>query len=277
MKKTLIAATATVALLGAPAAASAHVTLNPRQAEAGSFSVLTVRVPNERDTKGTVKVDLRLPHGFYFLSYKKIPGWTAKLTKTKLDKPVTIEGLRVSREITRIVWTGDKKKGGIIEPDQFEEFPLLRPRPRRRRRLRARLPRDPDLRRRREGQLDRPQERRRTRPARHPDRPRRAHRHGRPRPDQDALTQARRARIEVAEPRHGDVQGGDRLRLAQRLQGQPEGLDRQGQADQAQGGPAGAPALEPQRRHLHREDEVARRRRPPRTQDLDLHALLNRT
>jgi uncharacterized protein len=124
MKKTLIAAIAAAALLGVPAAASAHVTVNPRQAEAGSFSILTVRVPNERDTKGTVKVDLRLPHGFYFLSYKKVPGWTAKLTKTKLDKPVTIEGLKITREVTRVVWTGDKKKGGIIEPDQFEEFPL---------------------------------------------------------------------------------------------------------------------------------------------------------
>jgi uncharacterized protein YcnI len=52
-----------------------------------------------------------------------VPGWTAKLTKTKLDKPVTIEGLKINREVSRIVWTGDRKQG-IIEPDQFEEFPL---------------------------------------------------------------------------------------------------------------------------------------------------------
>jgi uncharacterized protein len=107
MKKALAAVTATAALLGAPGAASAHVTVNPRQAEAGSFTVLTVRLPNERDAKGTVKLDLRLPHGFYFLSYKKVPGWKAKLSRTKLD-----------------VWTGDKKRGSVIEPDQFEEFPI---------------------------------------------------------------------------------------------------------------------------------------------------------
>jgi Domain of unkown function (DUF1775) len=38
--------------------------------------------------------------------------------------PVTLEGLQVDREITRVVWTGNPKKGGIIRPDQFEEFPL---------------------------------------------------------------------------------------------------------------------------------------------------------
>jgi uncharacterized protein YcnI len=86
--------------------------------------VLTVRVPNERDNKGTVKVDLRLPHGVYFLSYKKVPGWKVKLTKKKLSTPVTLEGLKIDREVTRVIWTGNRKKGGTIRPDQFEEFPL---------------------------------------------------------------------------------------------------------------------------------------------------------
>ena len=74
MRKSLIAAGAAAAILAAPAIASAHVTVNPREAAAGGFTVLDVRVPNERDNKGTVKVDLRLPDGFYFLSYKKVPG-----------------------------------------------------------------------------------------------------------------------------------------------------------------------------------------------------------
>ena len=124
MKRSIIAAGAAAAVLALPAAASAHITVNPREATPGGFSVLTVRVPNERDNKGTVKVDLRLPHGVYFLSYKKVPGWKVKLTKKKLATPVTLEGLKVDREITRVVWTGNRKKGGIIRPDQFEEFPL---------------------------------------------------------------------------------------------------------------------------------------------------------
>jgi len=124
MTRSILAAGAAAAVLALPAAASAHITVNPREAAPGGFSVLTVRVPNERDNKGTVKVDLRLPRGVYFLSYKKVPGWKVKLTKTKLATPVTLEGLKVDREFTRVVWTGNPKKGGIIRPDQFEEFPL---------------------------------------------------------------------------------------------------------------------------------------------------------
>ena len=124
MKRSALVAGVAAAVLAVPAAAAAHITVNPREAAPGGFSVLTVRVPNERDTKGTVKVDVRLPHGVYFLSYKKVPGWKVKLTKKKLATPVTLEGLRVTEEYTRVVWTGNRKKGGIIRPNQFEEFPL---------------------------------------------------------------------------------------------------------------------------------------------------------
>ena len=120
----LIIAAAAAAALAVPAVAGAHVTVNPREAAAGSFSVMTVRVPNERDNKGTVKVDLRLPDGFYFLSYKKVAGWNVKITKKKLATPVELDGFKVDRQVTRVVWTGDPRRGGIIRPDQFEEFPL---------------------------------------------------------------------------------------------------------------------------------------------------------
>jgi periplasmic copper chaperone A len=123
MKKSLVAATA-AALLAVPATASAHVTVNPREAPAGGFTVLDVRVPNERDNKGTVKVELRLPDGFYFLSYKKVPGWKVRLTRERLDTPVDLHGLSISEQFTRIVWKGNRKRGGIIRPNQFEEFPI---------------------------------------------------------------------------------------------------------------------------------------------------------
>ena len=111
------------AALALPAAASAHVTVNPGEVEPGSFSVMTVRVPNERDNKGTTKVDVRLPAGIYFLSYKKVPGWKIKVVKRKLAQPVEIEpGFEVDERYTRVVFTA--KKSGIIRPGQFEEFAL---------------------------------------------------------------------------------------------------------------------------------------------------------
>lgn len=124
MNRSLLAVATAATVLAVPATASAHVTVNPREATAGSFSVLTVRVPNERDDKGTVKVDVRLPDGIYFLSYKKVRGWKTTLTRSKLDQPVNLEGFPIEEQFTRVVWTGRPKRGGIIRPDQFEEFPL---------------------------------------------------------------------------------------------------------------------------------------------------------
>jgi uncharacterized protein YcnI len=71
MRKSLIAAGVAAAILTGSAVASAHVTVNPREAPAGGFTVLNVRVPHELRDKGTVEVDLCLPDGVYFVSYKK--------------------------------------------------------------------------------------------------------------------------------------------------------------------------------------------------------------
>jgi periplasmic copper chaperone A len=42
-------------------AASAHVTINPGEWEAGGFARFTVRVPNERDNADTTRVTVRFP------------------------------------------------------------------------------------------------------------------------------------------------------------------------------------------------------------------------
>jgi periplasmic copper chaperone A len=122
-RSTLAVATA-AAVLAVPAAASAHVTLNPRAVEPGSFARMDVRVPNERDNKGTIKVAVRFPDGFFSLSYKKVPGWKARVVREQLDEPVDLGEFQADEQIKRVVWTGNKRKGGIIRPGQFEEFPI---------------------------------------------------------------------------------------------------------------------------------------------------------
>ena len=102
MNKPVLAAAVAAAVLAAPAAAQAHVTLNPREVTAGSFTVMNVRVPNERDDAGTVKVDVRFPDGFSSVLYKKVPGWKVKVVMEKLDQPVEREGgLRVTEQVAR--------------------------------------------------------------------------------------------------------------------------------------------------------------------------------
>lgn len=123
MRKTTTAALFAAAILALPAAAGAHVTLQPSEAPAGGFTRLDVRVPNERDTKGTTKVVVQMPPGFIFASYEPVPGWKGKITKRKLDKPVEAFGEQYDEEVATVSFTGDGKTG-IIAPGQFRDFGL---------------------------------------------------------------------------------------------------------------------------------------------------------
>jgi uncharacterized protein len=118
MRRALIAAAA--ALLAAPAAAQAHVTLQPGQAPAGGFTRMDVRVPTEREDASTVKVDLQLPDGFAEASYEPVPGWSVKVAKKKLATPIKTDDGEVTEEVSRITWTA---KDGI-PPGAFQDFGL---------------------------------------------------------------------------------------------------------------------------------------------------------
>ena len=121
-RKTVVAAVAASAL-AAPAAAEAHVTLQPNTAVAGAYTVENVRVPNERDNASTVKVDLQLPHGFVFASYEPRIGWSVNVTKEKLAKPIQTDDGPIDEEIRRITFTGHGPNGKI-GPGRFMDFPL---------------------------------------------------------------------------------------------------------------------------------------------------------
>lgn len=109
--------------LAAPAAAAGHVTVQPATAASGGFTRLDVRIPNERDDAGTTKVDLKLPPGILSASYEPVPGWSAKVTREKLAKPIEVEGFDVTEQVSRITWTGAGRQG-VIAPGQFQDFGL---------------------------------------------------------------------------------------------------------------------------------------------------------
>ena len=119
-----IAALALAGALAVPAGAQAHVTLQPSTAAAGSFTVLDVRVPNERDKASTVKVDVQFPAGFASVSYQPVPGWTVKVIKTKLATPVQTDDGPITEGVSRMIWTGSRKGSGKLAPGQFMDFPI---------------------------------------------------------------------------------------------------------------------------------------------------------
>lgn len=110
--------------IAAPLAASAHVTIDPGQAEAGSYTVVTVKVPNESETAGTTKVELSLPTDTPFSSVRYVPvaGWTAELVRETLPEPVKVGESEITEAVTKVIWTA--APGSEIKTGQLQLFPL---------------------------------------------------------------------------------------------------------------------------------------------------------
>lgn len=108
-----------ILLLAIVPAASAHVTVNPGEAEKGGFAALAFRVPNERDNAGTTTIEINFPtdHPIPFVSVRPHPGWTYNVERTTLDTPVEAFGEEVTEVVSKITFTG-----GPIKPGEFDEF-----------------------------------------------------------------------------------------------------------------------------------------------------------
>ncbi|WP_395295005.1 YcnI family protein [Kitasatospora hibisci] len=115
-----LTAAASVVLLAGPA--SAHVTVQPGNAQQGGYTAVDFRVPNENDTASTVKLEVNLPldHPLASVRTLPMPGWTATVEKSKLDKPIKVHGNDVNEAVSKITWTADA--GTKIAPGQFQEF-----------------------------------------------------------------------------------------------------------------------------------------------------------
>ncbi|MCX3058481.1 YcnI family copper-binding membrane protein [Streptomyces beihaiensis] len=120
------AAVSSVALLSAPA--FAHVSVRPEGAAAkGGFAVVDFKVPNERDKAATTKVEVAFPtdHPLASVMPEPVPGWKVEVTKSKLDKPIELEGQKINEAVTKVTWTatgsGDAKG---IQPGYFQKFPV---------------------------------------------------------------------------------------------------------------------------------------------------------
>lgn len=106
--KTALALSAGAALaIAAPLAAMAHVSIDPGQAEAGSYALITVKVPNESETEKTNRVELKLPTDTPFTSVRfvSVPGWDAELVRTELPEPVMVGDSEITEAVTSIIWT----------------------------------------------------------------------------------------------------------------------------------------------------------------------------
>lgn len=127
MKASRIAAAAAVAgasvlLLATPS--FAHVTVQAEgEAAKGGYTTIDFKVPNERDNASTTRIEVNLPtdHPLASVMPEPVSGWHAQITRTKLAKPLELEGEQVTEAVTKITWIADGKG---IEPGFFQKFPL---------------------------------------------------------------------------------------------------------------------------------------------------------
>jgi uncharacterized protein YcnI len=108
VKKSLMLVLVMFLSLGFAGLASAHVTVQPNQAPAGSYQVFTVRVPTEKET-ATTQVKVAIPDGVDISRFEPKPEWTYELEKNADGK------------ITTVTW---KASGKGLSSTEFGEFKL---------------------------------------------------------------------------------------------------------------------------------------------------------
>jgi periplasmic copper chaperone A len=99
-----------------PAAAVAHVTIQPGEWEPGAFATMVVRVPNERDDAETTTVSVQFPENVLTARFQAHPTCEREVERQALDQPVE----DITERIVSVTWTCDPP----IASDGFDEFGL---------------------------------------------------------------------------------------------------------------------------------------------------------
>lgn len=97
-----------------PAAAVAHVTIQPGEWEAGAFAAMVFRVPNERDDAETTSITVQFPENVPSARFMNHPSCERETQREELAEP--IEDL--TERIVSVTWTCDP----AIPSDGFDEF-----------------------------------------------------------------------------------------------------------------------------------------------------------
>jgi uncharacterized protein YcnI len=104
--------------------ASAHVTVNPKDATQGGYAKLAFRVPNEKDTASTIRLEIVIPTDrapIASVSTRPVPGWTVAVEKTTLATPLKVHDSEVAEVVSKLIWTADGE-ATRIRPNTFQEF-----------------------------------------------------------------------------------------------------------------------------------------------------------
>lgn len=109
----LAAATLTVS------SASAHITLQNREAAIGAFYKAVFVVPHGCAGSATIKIRVQIPDGVIDVKPMPKPGWKVETVKAKYANPVDFHGGKLTEGVKEVDWSGGK-----LPDDFYDEFVL---------------------------------------------------------------------------------------------------------------------------------------------------------
>lgn len=114
-----IAGTATFAsMLLACGIAAAHVTLETREARAGTGYKAVLKVPHGCDGAATLKVHALIPDGVIAVKPMPKPGWQVETVKGRYERSYPyLHGQQLSEGVKEITWSG-----GALPDEHYDEF-----------------------------------------------------------------------------------------------------------------------------------------------------------
>jgi uncharacterized protein YcnI len=99
------------------APASAHITLQGREATIGSPYKAVFVVPHGCAGSATVKIRVQIPEGVIDAKPMPKPGWNLEAIKGKYASEYDFHGGKLSEGVTEVVWSGGK-----LPDDFYDEF-----------------------------------------------------------------------------------------------------------------------------------------------------------
>ena len=109
-----IASAAFAGLAAVPA--SAHVTLETKQAEVGSYYKAVFRVPHGCAGSPTLAIKVRIPEGVVSVKPQPKAGWTVKTVKGAYAQPYTVHGTKLTEGVQEVIWSGK------LPDEYYDEF-----------------------------------------------------------------------------------------------------------------------------------------------------------
>lgn len=113
----LALAAGTLCLALSAGSAAAHVTLETREAPAGSYYKAVLKVGHGCDGSPTTAIRVRLPDGAVLAKPMPKPGWTLATKEGPYAQPYESHGRSITQGVTEIAWTG-----GSLPDAWYDEF-----------------------------------------------------------------------------------------------------------------------------------------------------------